>query len=333
MFHMLLRYAALLLTLLLFANPAPAQRTSRPSSIPLQIHGQIRYAPGNRPAESVLVRLEGFSGGIAGEVTSDRSGRFMFTGLQPELYVVSVRIFGYKEVAQQVDLRTVLTDYVQLQLVAEDTRSGTSSPGRHGAVIDANVPKPALSEFEKGRDALSQPESLDEGIMHLENAVSMYPKYLEAMLLLGTAYMDKSDWQRAEEKLRAVLIIAPDAIGAHFALGELYFRQKKHSEAEREMLAGINLDPKSVQGHFMLGRLYYELGDMVKAGPHVGTALQLNPKFARGHLLAANILLRARQTENAITEFEEYLRLEPKGKFSEQAKETVRKLRQALAKT
>jgi Tfp pilus assembly protein PilF len=112
----------------------------------------------------------------------------------------------------------------------------------------------------------------------------------------------------------------------------LYLRQKKFPDAEKEMLAGIKLDPKSVQGHFMLGRLYYDLGEIVKAGPQVGTALQLNPKFARGHLLAANILLRARQPENAIVEFEEYLRLEPNGEFSTQAKETVRKIRQSLVK-
>jgi tetratricopeptide (TPR) repeat protein len=99
------------------------------------------------------------------------------------------------------------------------------------------------------------------------------------------------------------------------------------------MLAGIKLEPKSVPGHFLLGRLYYELGNLVKAGVHVGTALQLNPSFARGHLLAANIFLHAHQPENAVVEFEEYLRLEPKGEFSEQAKETVRKLRRALAKS
>ena len=93
------------------------------------------------------------------------------------------------------------------------------------------------------------------------------------------------------------------------------------------MVSGIHLEPKSVQGHFLLGRLYYELGDLPKAGPHVGTALQLDPKFARGHLLAANILLRVRQTENALVEFEEYLRLEPKGEFADQARQTVARLK------
>ena len=331
MFRKLLRSAAPFSALLLLFVTAQGQRAPRASSIPLQIRGQVRYAVGNRPAEFVIVRLESFSGGVVAEVNTDRSGRFMLTGLSPDLYMVSVRMAGYHEVQQQVDLRTQITDYVQLQLIAEDSR--VPLPTKRNGVIDANVPKHALSEFEIGRDAITQANSLDQGILHLENAVRLYPKYLEALLLLGTAYMDKSDWEKAEDKLHQVLTIAPNTTGAHFALGELYLRTKKYAEAEKEMLAGIKLDPKSVQGHFMLGRLYYELGNLVKAGPHVGIALQLNPSFARGHLLAANILLHARQPENAIVEFEEYLRLEPKGEFSEQAKETVRKLRRALAKS
>jgi cytochrome c-type biogenesis protein CcmH/NrfG len=329
----LFRSAAIFSAFFLFAVIAQAQRGTRATSIPLQIHGQIRYAAGNQPAEFMLVRLESFSGGVAGEVTTDRTGRFTFTRLLPDLYVLSVRTAGYREVQYQVDMRTQVTDYVQLQLVAEDSGYRSSLPAKPNGVINAKVPQAALSEFEKGRDALSQPNHSDEGILHLENAVRMYPQYLEATLLLGTAYMDKRDWVRAEAKLQQVLIIEPNTVGAHFALGELYLRQKKYSEAEKEMLAGLKLDPKSVQGHFMLGRLYYDLGDIVKAGPQIGTALQLDPKFARGHLLAANMYLHARQPENAIVEFEEFLRLEPNGEFSAPARETVRKIRQALTKS
>lgn len=332
MFRMLLHTTVLFFAILTFAIATPAQRIARPASISIQVHGQVRYAAGNRPAEFVLVRLENFRGGMAGEIQTDRSGRFLFTGLTPELYIISVRLAGYQEVKQQVDLRAQLSDYVQLQLI-DETLNSVPAPAKRNPVVDANVPKAALNEFEKGLHAISQRKNIDEGILHFENAVRVYPKFVEAMLMLGTAYMDKSDWEKAESKLHEVLVIAPDTVGAHFALGELYFRQRKHAEAEKEMLAGIKLDPKSVQGHFMLGRLYYELGNLVKAGPHVGTALRLNPTFARGHLLAANILLRARQTENAIVEFEEYLRLEPKGEFSDQARETVRKLRQSLSKS
>jgi tetratricopeptide (TPR) repeat protein len=189
------------------------------------------------------------------------------------------------------------------------------------------VPGDALAEFQKGSDALLQ-NNIGEATAHLENALGLYPKYLEAMLLLGTAYMDEKDWDKAESKLKQVLVLDPNTTAAHFALGELYLRQKRYPEAEREMLAGVKLDPKSVLGHFMLGRLYYELGDLAKAGPQVGTALQLNPRFAQGHLLAGNILLRARQAENALVEFEEYLRLEPNGQFAKEARRLAQRIKQ-----
>jgi Tfp pilus assembly protein PilF len=291
------------------------------------VHGQIRYSQTSRPAEFVLVRLESFGGGLVAETTSDRSGRFMFTGLPPELYIVSVRVVGFTEIQQQVDLRTQVSDYVQLQLTPEEKGPPVQSQPKHGAVIDANIPPNARSEFEKGSDLVLRANNLDKGIAHLETAVRLYPQYVEAHLLLGTAYMDKRDWPKAEAALRQVVALDPKAAAAYFALGELYLRQKKFADAETNMLSGIHLDTKSVQGHFLLGRLYYELRDLAKAGSHVGTALQLNPKFARGHLLAANILLRARQTENAVVEFEEYLHLEPKGEFSEQTRQTVAKLK------
>lgn len=295
----------------------------------LQLNGQVRYAQGGRPAEFVLVRLESFRGGVVGETTTDRSGKFRFSSLSPELYVVSVRAPGYSEVQQQVDLRTQVTDYIQLQLVPE-VKAAKDVPANSRVVIDASVPQAARVEFEKGREAIFETKSLDNGILHLENAVRIHPRYLEALLLLGTAYMDKQDWMRAETTLRQFVALDPNIANAHFALGELYFRQKKYLEAENDMLAGIKLDFKSVHGHFLLGRLYYQQGNFAKAGPHVGRALQLNPNFARGHLLAANILLHVHQTENALVEFEEYLRLEPKGEFAEQTRQTVAKIKRRL---
>src|SRR5215831_14347541 len=88
--------------LLFFSITVLAQRPPRVTSLPIQVNGQVRYAQGGRPAETVLVRLESFGGGIVGEVTTDRSGKFQFTGLAPELYIVSVRVAGFKEVQQQV---------------------------------------------------------------------------------------------------------------------------------------------------------------------------------------------------------------------------------------
>lgn len=85
----------------------------------------------------------------------------------------------------------------------------------------------------------------------------------------------------------------------------------------------------SWHGHFTMGRLYWDMGDVAKAGLAIGRTLKLKPDFAEGHLLAGNILLRINQQERAVTEYQEYLRLEPRGEFATQTRELVEKLKQA----
>ena len=326
---MLLRYCTLV-CIFLFSVAAGAQVAPR-TSIQPQLDGQVRYAEGGRPAEFVLVRLEGFGAGIVSETMTDRNGKFRFERIPAELYNVSVRIAGYREVKQQVDLRTQLTDYVQLQLVS-DASGSTSTGPRTSGVVDANIPSSAVREFEKGSTALLRDHNLAEGIAHLEKAVAIYPKYSGALLLLGTAYMDDRRWNDAQAALLKVVAIEAKATAAHLALGELYLDQRNYAESKRELLFAIGLDPKSARAHLTLGRVYYELRDLAKAGPEVGTALRIDPSLAQGHLLAGNILLRAHQPENAVVEFQEYLRLDPNGPFSAQAKEAVHKIKEALAK-
>ena len=317
------------LAVLLSCSAAPAAAQVRSAIEPVEIRGQVRYTNGS-PAFDVIVRLEKQSGGYEGEQRTDRLGKFRFPNLSPVQYRISVRHPGYREIDREVNLVMQSSDYVQLTLVADAVAVPTSPAGMSG-VVNANVPPEAQKEFEKGRVAVQDAKTLDEGLQHLEKAVQLYPAFLEAQMLLGTVYMDEKRWDAAESVLRKVLTLNPKTAPAYFALGEVYRRQKKYAEAEKELQAGLKLDDKSAQGHFTLGRVYYETGDIAKAGPQVGTALQLNPKLAEGHLLAGNILLKARQAENAMTEFQAYLLLAPNGEFAPQARDLVAKIKQALA--
>jgi tetratricopeptide (TPR) repeat protein len=62
-------------------------------------------------------------------------------------------------------------------------------------------------------------------------------------------------------------------------------------------------------------------------------ALALNPNLAEAHLLKGNLLFRVRRAADALPEFEEYLRLEPKGEFAEATKTLVEKIKKALEST
>jgi Flp pilus assembly protein TadD len=308
-----------------------------PSGGTVEINGQVRFVDGGAPAQNILVRLESYdSGGSISEAFTDRLGKFRFTGLVPAQYSVKVHQTGYRDTQQSVDLQTSSSGLVMLQLAKD---SPGSTPKVTGS-IDANIPAPAQKEFDKGLAALGEggKEKTALAVRHFEKAVSIYPKFVEARLRLGTGYMDLEQWDKAEEALRTTIEIDAKAANALFALSEIYLRQNKITDAEEVLLKGLAIDDRSFLGHLNLARVNWErsraIKDLSQAKPllekaydEVKRALQLNPNLAGAHLLKGNLLLRVARTTEALIEFDEYLRLEPNGPLATETRALVNKIR------
>jgi tetratricopeptide (TPR) repeat protein len=244
---------------------------------------------------------------------------------------------GYRDVQQTVDMTTTTSGLVMLQLLRDvsGTKTTTSAPGS----IDVNVPPAAQKEFDKGTAALAQggKDKIAFAAKCFEKAVSIYPKFVEAHLKLGTVYMDLEQWDKAEQALLATIEVDPKAFNALFALSEIYLRQNKIDEAEKVLVQGLAIQDQSYLGHLNLARVYWEkaraVKDLTQAQPileksykEVKRALDLNNDLAGAHLLKGNLLLRASRTADAVTEFNSYLRLEPNGAFATQTRALIEKI-------
>jgi tetratricopeptide (TPR) repeat protein len=305
-----------------------------------QIQGQVRYNDTGQPAINVTVRCDGI-GGNTFQMT-DASGKFFFR-VSPGHYTVTVQIPGYQEQQQTADLTDAnSSEYMFIKLKPDGTaKTGAATPAAAG------VPEAAHKEFEEGRALIlgegGKKADVQEGLKHLEKAVSLYPKYLDAQVMLGTAYMDAKQWDKAEAALRKALEINPQAANADLALGTLYLQQKKYAEAEKALKDGLAVEDRSYQGHLTLARLYWNEAlaskDEAQSRPmleqsykEVNQALALKPDLADAHLLRGNLLLRVHRAEDALAEFQEYLRLAPDGPFAPQARDISQKIKDALAK-
>ena len=308
----------------------------------VEINGQVRFAEGGAPAQNVLVRLESYDGGGSiSESFTDRLGKFRFSGLQPAQYSIRVRQSGYRDAQQNIDMQTTSRGLVLLQLTQETDGSTTTVV----STIDANVPPAAQKEFDKGVAALAEGgnNKIAVAVKCFEKAIALYPKFVEARLKLGTAYMDLGQWENAEQALLATIEADPKTANALFALSEIYLRQNKIAEAEKVLVQGLALEDHSYLGHLNLARVYWEkarvIKDLTQARPslekayeEVKRALTLNPNVAGAHLLKGNLLLRVSRTADALIEFDEYLRLEPNGPFAAETRALVEKIKKATSR-
>lgn len=328
MFRLFKSFFALLLALAL-SGLAMAQRerdtytAASPSSF--EVSGQVRIAENGSPAARVPVRLELFGGGIVDSSETDSRGHFRFPNLPRGYYRIIINAPGYRTVQQEADLQVIFRSYMIFDLVPEKP----NAPAALADVVDARVPAAAREELLRARQALANKNS-KEALEHLQKAITLYPAFYQGHLLLGTTLLNGRKWQEAEGYFRRALEITPESSAATLGLGEVLWRQKRYEEAEKTLLDGLKLDEKSWHGYFTLARLYWDLDQVVKAAAAIGRTLQLKPDFAEAHLLAGNVLLKVNQPERALTEYQEYLRLEPKGEFATATRDLVDKLNKTI---
>ncbi|HLN97444.1 MAG TPA: tetratricopeptide repeat protein [Pyrinomonadaceae bacterium] len=147
----------------------------------------------------------------------NRAARFRFTGLTPSQYTITIRVPGYIEERQTVELLTSPSANLQFQL---RSNGASRAANIRTAVTNANVPSEALAEFEKAEATLAtnKKKGLTECLRHLEKALVIYPNFLEAKLQLGAVQVDLNLWDQAEQTLKKALEIDPKVANGYFAL-------------------------------------------------------------------------------------------------------------------
>jgi Flp pilus assembly protein TadD len=328
--------AALLLTFCSFLPAAAWAQRGAPSSgrSPgvAEINVQVRYPDGTAAPRGIHVRLESEEGGAADDCVTETGGKCRFLPNSSGMYIVRLNQIGYKEVSVHVNLVDSLRGFVTLDLKPDHVGTPPETPdgvsGDSISAADLSIPENARQEFEKGQSAMKE-NKLDSGIAHLRKAIKLCDTYPMAYALLGTAYLEKKNWKDAENALQKSVRLDSNSADAYLALGALFNQTKHYSQAETALLRGLELKPEAFAGHYELAKTYWELGRWREAAPHVRKAVSGMPDVASPHVLLGNVMLRENNPQEALSEYQEYLKLDPKGLMAPGVRQMIEKIQRS----
>ena len=163
-------------------------------------------------------------------------------------------------------------------------------------------------------------EEPDKAISELELAASANPNLPYLHFSLGVAYMKKSDNERAEAEFRKDIAIEPDLADNYEQLGLLYLQTQKIDEAERLFRESLRYNPRMPVSLLELGRLKQRQGKNREALGFLDTAEKLAPDNQNIHYIRGQVLLRLGRREEAQAELATAKKLVDAGLTKQRAK-------------
>jgi tetratricopeptide (TPR) repeat protein len=120
--------------------------------------------------------------------------------------------------------------------------------------------------YQSIRFALSSSRKLRLTELSSRRELELNPRNVDALLELGTTYIDALRHDAAIETLRKAVEFAPGRADAHVALGRSLTRTERSAEAEQCFRTAISLEPDLAEAYKSLGNLLVDLPGRMREG-------------------------------------------------------------------
>ncbi len=162
----------------------------------------------------------------------------------------------------------------------------------------------------------------ENAIEEYKAAIKEYPDYFDAHYNLGRLYLDKQGYSEAIAELKTAVSLKPDDANAHNNLGLALKHNRDLNGALAQYQEAVRLNPRLFSAQNNLANVLYMKRDFNGAVEHYRAALALQSKpkltdaeragLADTHMNLGSVLDDAGRPDDAITEYKEALRLEPR---------------------
>jgi tetratricopeptide (TPR) repeat protein len=325
------RSACVSLLILIF-SPGACSGQSEPASNPTaSAWGQVLLAEGDRPIRHARVDFVSSSTGSADSRLTDDKGRFDFEGLAQATYQVVVSAPGYEKLESTVQINgktgPLLQRLRKTELAASPVNNNVVS------VQELKMSDKAEKTFHKGTQLLLKGQAA-QSLAYFDRAIANDPAYYRAYHNLGLAHLRLGRTQEAERALqKAIDLTGGGYAPADFAMGLALVQEEDYRRAETVIERGLEVDPGSATGKFYLAMAQFGLNRLEEAERSAEQALWRKGDSPETYFLLAAIHQREHNSPAVTQDLAQYLRLEPVGPHSDEARSLLARTQREMNHT
>jgi arylsulfatase A-like enzyme/Tfp pilus assembly protein PilF len=194
-------------------------------------------------------------------------------------------------------------DKETLERLASLGYAGTSASrkSRAGASRTLADPKDKLEVFTAVQRAgeLMAGDEYAQAARALESALLREPAMPQALLMLGSSYMELGRTKEAKARFDQVLKNDPESIPGLIGLANILLDEGQTEDVVTLCKRTLSVDPRNSQAYALLGEVYIDQRQPLKALPHLEKAVEIQPKITQNRLNLAACLIEVKQLARA----------------------------------
>ena len=158
---------------------------------------------------------------------------------------------------------------------------------------------------------LSENGNVDEAIAHLDEALRLFPDYVEAHNNLGIALAGQGRTDEAIRHYTRALQLQPNHPEVHTNLGAALARQGSIEDAIAHHTKALRLQPKLAEAYNNRGNAYGKMGDFARAITDCTKAIELKKDYLDAYNSRGHAYVALGQYERAIGDYSKVIELRP----------------------
>ena len=174
---------------------------------------------------------------------------------------------------------------------------------------------PESAEYKESALLLGQSfymtRSFPAALPWLEKAAAFGIRNSEVLYMLGTAYTQTAQPQKATAIFAKLFGVKGDSAAGHLIAGQMLLRFEMEGASEKELLQALALDSKIPEAHFMLGEIALYRGDIDKSRQEFEVEIANNPNFSSAYYRLGDAYTRRENWPEAISALQKSIWLNP----------------------